>query len=62
MIRFKKAHVPGCKCITPDKIIKEGDAKEGKPTGSKGITNQYWITSAERIGLVDGKKGILYER
>ena len=54
-IRFNREHYPHCECI-PDAIrAKVSKLKKSSCRGSK----NYWVTSARKKGLRNGRKGIV---
>lgn len=54
-IRFNREHYPHCECI-PDAIrTKVSKLKKSSCRGSK----NYWVTSARKKGLRNGRKGIV---
>jgi len=54
-IRFNREHYPHCKCI-PDQIrAKVAKLKKSTCRGSK----TYWVTSARKKGLKNGRRGIV---
>ena len=60
---IQRFHLGECKHV-PEDIRKKFDELQSQSSkGSKGLaTRQYWITSAKKIGLVDTKRGIRFER
>ena len=60
---IQRFHLGECKMVPPDTKKKFLELQSASSKGSKGLaTRQYWVTSANKIGLVDTSKGIRFGR